>query len=59
MVNACLLAMEINSLLPLHETPRDTEGYEGFYHLIELNGTVDTYEWRLWTCYSKLYRPRP
>ena len=30
MVNACLLAMEINSLLPLHETPRDTEGYEGF-----------------------------
>lgn len=38
MVNACLLAMELNSLLPLHETPRDTEGYEGFYHLINMNG---------------------
>ena len=38
MINACLLAMEINSLLPLHETPRDTEGYEGFYHLINMNG---------------------
>ena len=38
MVNACLLAMEINSLLPLHETPRDTEGYEGFYHLINMSG---------------------
>ena len=38
MVNACLLAMEINSLLPLHETPRDTEGYEGFYHLIQMSG---------------------
>ena len=38
MINACLLAMEINSLLPLHETPRDTEGYEGFYHLIQMSG---------------------
>ena len=41
MINACLLAMEINSLLPLHETPRDTEGYEGFYHLISCEGTVE------------------
>lgn len=32
MVNACLLAMEINNLLPSQETPRDTAGYEGFYH---------------------------
>ena len=38
MVNACLLAMEINNLLPTHETPRDTEGYEGFYHLINMSG---------------------
>ena len=38
MVYACLLAMEINSLLPLHETPRDTEGYEGIYHLINMSG---------------------
>lgn len=38
MVNACLLAMEINNLLPSNEIPRDTEGYEGFYHLIHMSG---------------------
>lgn len=38
MINACLIAMEINSLLPPLETPRDTEGYEGFYHLVHMNG---------------------
>ena len=38
MVNACLLAMEINNLLPSQETPRDTAGYEGFYHLVHMNG---------------------
>lgn len=40
MVNAALIAMEINSLLPAGETPRDTEGYEGFYHLTEMRGDV-------------------
>lgn len=40
MVNAALTAMEINSLLPSSETPRDTEGYEGFYHLTSMSGDV-------------------
>ena len=40
MVNSQLIAMEINSLIP-RETPETTEGYEGFYHLMETNGTVE------------------
>ena len=38
MINAALVAMEINNLLPADETPRDTEGYEGFFHLIDMSG---------------------
>lgn len=41
MVNASLVAMEINSMLPAGDTPRDTEGYEGFYHLCEMSGDVE------------------
>lgn len=41
MINASLVAMEINSLLPNAETPRDTEGYEGFFHLEEMSGNVE------------------
>jgi len=41
MINAQLLAMEINSMLPSGEIPRDTEDYEGFYHLCEMQGTVE------------------
>lgn len=40
MINACLVAMEINNLLPGADTPRDTEGYEGFYHLTDIYGDV-------------------
>ena len=40
MVNAALAAMEINSMLPQDETPRDTDGYEGFYHLTDMKGDV-------------------
>ena len=40
MVNAAFVAMEINSLLPAGETPRDTDGYEGFYHLTDMKGDV-------------------
>lgn len=40
MVNSQLLAMEINSMIP-KETPSNTEGYEGFYHLMEMTGTVE------------------
>ncbi len=40
MVNACLLAMEFASMLPSAETPRDTEGREGFFHLESMEGDV-------------------
>lgn len=40
MINASLVAMEINSMLPGCETPRGTEGYEGFYHLMSMDGEV-------------------
>lgn len=41
MVNASLLAMEINDMLPQNETPQHTEGYEGFYHLTDMTGNVE------------------
>lgn len=41
MINACLLACKINSMLPEAETPRDTEGYEGFFHLTDMSGDVE------------------
>ena len=42
MVNASLLAMEFASLLPASETPATTEGYEGFYHLCDVSGSVES-----------------
>ncbi|MBQ3403918.1 MAG: peptidase T [Oscillospiraceae bacterium] len=44
MINASLVAMEINSMLPPGQTPRDTEGYEGFYHLCGVEGNVEKAE---------------
>ena len=41
MKNAVLLAMEFQSMLPVFDNPAYTEGYEGFYHLDAINGTVD------------------
>ena len=41
MINASLIAMEINSLLPADEVPSKTEGYEGFFHLIDMEGCVE------------------
>ncbi|MEI4828929.1 peptidase T [Bacillus sp. FJAT-53711] len=41
MVNATKLAMEFHGQLPVEEAPEHTEGYEGFYHLISLNGDVE------------------
>ncbi len=41
MVNASLIAMEINKMLPDNETPRHTESYEGFYHLTDMTGNVE------------------
>lgn len=41
MVNAALVAMEINGLLPGCERPEHTEQYEGFYHLCSMEGSVE------------------
>ncbi len=41
MVNACLIAMEYNSLLPEQQKPAYTEEYEGFYHLCGMEGDVE------------------
>ena len=41
MVNAMHLAMEFNGLLPHDERPEYTEGYEGFFHLIDFKGEVE------------------
>ena len=41
MINAALVGMEINSMLPNLETPAHTELYEGFFHLCEMEGTVE------------------
>lgn len=41
MINALHVANELVALLPEDERPETTEGYEGFYHLISQNGTVD------------------
>lgn len=40
MVNAALVAMEYDSLLPAAERPERTEDYEGFYHLTHMEGSV-------------------
>lgn len=40
MINALLVGMEFNNMLPSGDTPRDTEGYEGFYHLCHMHGDV-------------------
>lgn len=41
MINAAVVAMEFNEMLPKNQTPRDTEGYEGFYHLCHMSGSVE------------------
>ncbi len=41
MKNAILIGMELNSLLPVEQRPEFTEGYEGFFHIVGFNGTVE------------------
>lgn len=41
MINSTKIAMELNSKLPVEEAPEYTEGYEGFYHLLSINGDVE------------------
>ena len=41
MKNAILIATELNGLLPVQQRPEYTEGYEGFFHIVGFNGTVE------------------
>ena len=41
MKNAILIGQEFNSLLPVEQRPEYTEGYEGFFHIVSFNGTVE------------------
>ena len=41
MINSMLLANEFISMLPANEVPAATEGYEGFYHLIGIQGDIE------------------
>lgn len=44
MKNSIRIANQLISMLPRHETPEHTEGYEGFYHLNSFNGDVERTE---------------
>lgn len=44
MINSILVATELNSMLPVFERPEYTEGYEGFFHLMSFNGSVEKTE---------------
>ncbi|MEH6936424.1 peptidase T [Bacillus sp. JJ664] len=41
MINSTKIAMEINQSLPAEEAPEYTDGYDGFYHLISIEGDVE------------------
>ncbi|MBP8944865.1 MAG: peptidase T [Paludibacteraceae bacterium] len=41
MKNSIRIAQQYMSMLPRHETPEHTEGYEGFYHITNIEGTVE------------------
>ena len=41
MINAIEVACELNNMIPAVERPQFTDGYEGFYHCVGLNGTVE------------------
>ena len=41
MINAIQVACELNALIPAAQRPEHTDGYEGFFHCVALNGTVE------------------
>ena len=41
MINASALAAELASMMPADETPETTEGYQGFYHLLSIQSSVE------------------
>lgn len=44
MINAILIATEINEMLPANERPELTDHYDGFFHITQFNGTVEEAE---------------
>ncbi|MDX9916443.1 MAG: peptidase T [Gudongella sp.] len=44
MINSIHIAKELDSMLPEFDKPEYTEGYEGFYHLMDFKGTVEKTE---------------
>lgn len=42
MVNAMSVAIEFANMLPKHEVPEHTEGYEGFSHLVHMEGSIES-----------------
>lgn len=41
MINAIIIAMELNGMLPVQQRPEFTQGYEGFFNIIGINGAVE------------------
>lgn len=41
MINAIIVAMELNAMLPVEQRPEFTQDYEGFIHVIGFNGSVE------------------
>ena len=41
MINAIQVACELNAMIPAEQRPEHTDGYEGFFHCVALNGTVE------------------
>ena len=41
MINAIIIAMELNGMLPVQQRPEFTSGYEGFFHVVGINGAVE------------------
>lgn len=46
MINAILVAAEMNDMLPIEQRPELTEAYEGFFHIVKFYGTVEQAEIR-------------
>ena len=47
MINALQLAIDFHNQLPKDQVPGKTDGAEGFFHLMALNGTVEEEKWRI------------
>ena len=41
MINSLIVATELNALLPVFERPEFTQDYEGFYHFMKIEGSVE------------------